>query len=149
MSNYLEIISPERQFAADMGGLNLVPYMRTFAAKDVKITTMTRVRALSREGNKIKAALWSPYSMADCGERLVDQVIVENATSPLADLYFALKESSVNRGEIDYPVLIAGQPQTIRTNPQGKFQLLRIGDAVASRNIHAAVYEALRLAKDF
>ena len=145
----LEIISPERQFAADMGGLNLVPYMRTFAAKDVKITTMTRVRALSREGNKIKAALWSPYSIADCGERLVDQVIVENATSPLADLYFALKESSVNRGEIDYPVLIAGQPQTIRTNPQGKFQLLRIGDAVASRNIHAAVYEALRLAKDF
>jgi hypothetical protein len=27
----------------------------------------------------------------------------------------------------------------------GGFQLFRIGDAVASRNIHAAVYDALRL----
>jgi hypothetical protein len=27
--------------------------------------------------------------------------------------------------------------------------LFRIGDAVASRNIHAAIYDALRLAKDF
>jgi hypothetical protein len=30
----------------------------------------------------------------------------------------------------------------------GAFQLFRIGDAVASRNIHAAIYDALRLCKD-
>ena len=144
----LELISPERMFAADMGGLNLVPYMRTFAAKGVKITTMTRVKSLKRDGNKIKATLWSPYSMAECGERIVDQVVVENATSPLADLYFALKEQSSNRGEVDYPALIAGRPQAIRTNPEGRFQLFRIGDAIASRNIHASIYDALRLVKD-
>jgi hypothetical protein len=28
------------------------------------------------------------------------------------------------------------------------FQLFRIGDAVASRNIHAAIFDALRLVKD-
>jgi hypothetical protein len=33
-------------------------------------------------------------------------------------------------------------------NPAGGYALYRIGDAVASRNIHAAVYDALRLAKD-
>ena len=33
-------------------------------------------------------------------------------------------------------------------NPDGAFLLARIGDAVASRNIHAAIYEALRLTKD-
>ncbi|MBL8893090.1 MAG: FAD-dependent oxidoreductase [Rhizobiales bacterium] len=145
----LELISPERFFAPEMGGLNLVPYMQNFVSKGVKITTMTRVRALKRQGNKIKAVLWSVYTEKDAGERLVDQVVVENATSPLADLYFDLKEESVNRGEVDYPALIAGQPQTIRTNPDGKFQLFRIGDAVASRNIHAAIYDALRLCKDF
>ncbi|MCB1377030.1 MAG: NAD(P)/FAD-dependent oxidoreductase [Alphaproteobacteria bacterium] len=144
----LEIISPERMFAADMGGLNLVPYMRKLTERRVTITTMTRVRALAREGNKIKATLFSPYTMADCGERIVDQVVVENATSPLADLYFALKERSVNRGEVDYPALVAGRPQEIRTNPEGRFQLFRIGDAIASRNIHAAIYDALRLMKD-
>jgi NADPH-dependent 2,4-dienoyl-CoA reductase/sulfur reductase-like enzyme len=145
----LELVSPERFFAPEMGGLNLVPYMQNFVAKGVKITTMTRVRALKRQGNKIKAVLWSVHTEKDAGERLVDQVVVENATSPLADLYFDLKEESVNRGEVDYPALIAGRPQAIRTNPDGRFQLFRIGDAVASRNIHAAIYDALRLCKDF
>jgi 2,4-dienoyl-CoA reductase-like NADH-dependent reductase (Old Yellow Enzyme family)/thioredoxin reductase len=145
----LELVSPERFFAPEMGGLNLVPYMQNFVSKGVKITTMTRVRALKRQGNKIKAVLWSVYTEKDAGERIVDQVVVENATSPLADLYFDLKEESVNRGEVDYPALIAGRAQTIRTNTDGKFQLFRIGDAVASRNIHAAIYDALRLCKDF
>ena len=31
-------------------------------------------------------------------------------------------------------------------NPDGDFHLLRIGDAVASRNIHAAVYDGIRFA---
>jgi len=144
----LEIVSPERFFAAEMGGLNLVPYMRNFTTRGVRITTMTRVRALSRHGNKIKAVLFSPYTNANCGERLVDQVVVENGTSPLDDLYFALKDHAVNHGEVDHGAMIDGRRQAIARNPAGRFQLFRVGDAVASRNIHAAIYEALRLAKD-
>ena len=143
----LELVSPERYFAPEMGGLNLVPYMKIFEARKVKITTMTRVRALRRVGNKIAATLWSPYAEADTGERLVDQVIVENATLPLADLYFELKPKSANLGRVDYDALLAGQPQ-----PDGVgagVRLYRIGDAVASRNIHAAIYDAVRLCKDF
>ena len=128
-----------------MGGLNLVPYMKTFTDRQVRITTMTRLRSLKRQGNKIQAVLWSPYTETDSATRLVDQVVVENATAPLADLYFDLKEESVNRGEVDYEAFVEGQPQTKRNNPSGKFQLFRIGDAVASRNIHAAIYDALRL----
>ena len=144
----LEILSPERFFAPEMGGLNLVPYMKTFTSRNVPITTMTRIRALARDGNRIKTTLWSPYTMADCGTRTVDQVVVENGTAPLADLYFALKDRSQNRGEVDYPALIEGRPQSILTNPDGRFQLFRIGDAVASRNIHAAIYDALRLLRN-
>jgi hypothetical protein len=33
-------------------------------------------------------------------------------------------------------------------NPAGAYRLFRIGDAVAGRNVHAAVYDALRLCKD-
>lgn len=141
----LEIVSPERFFAPEMGGLNLVPYMKAFTAKQVRITTMTRLRALKRRGNKIEAVLWSPYTEADSATRLVDQVVVENATAPLADIYFDLKEDSANRGEVDYEALVSGREQARRTNPAGGFQLFRIGDAVASRNIHAAIYDALRL----
>ena len=63
----LELVSPERFFAPEMGGLNLVPYMQNFVSKGVKITTMTRVRALKRQGNKIKAVLWSVYTEKDAG----------------------------------------------------------------------------------
>ncbi|HYN00383.1 MAG TPA: FAD/NAD(P)-binding oxidoreductase, partial [Aestuariivirgaceae bacterium] len=144
----LELISPERFFAPEMGGLNLVPYMKIFEACKVKITTMTRVRALRREGNKIAAILWSPYAEHDTGERLVDQVIVENATLPLADVYFELKPRSANLGRVDYDALLAGKPQP-DAGAANAFRLYRIGDAVASRNIHAAIYDALRLCKDF
>jgi hypothetical protein len=44
--------------------------------------------------------------------------------------------------------LIAGQPQNSAANPEGRYQLFRIGDAVAARNTHAAIYDALRLVKD-
>ena len=37
----------------------------------------------------------------------------------------------------------------IDANPDGRYQLFRVGDAVASRNIHAAIYDSLRLCKDF
>jgi hypothetical protein len=145
----LEIVSPERFFAPDMGGLNLVPYMKIMTKRSVRITTMTRIRALERHGNRIKAVLWSPYTQADCGERIADQVVVENGTLPLADLYFELKPASKNLGEVDYDALVAGRAQEVVRNGDGKFRLYRIGDAVASRNIHAAIYDGLRYAKDF
>ena len=145
----LEIVSPERFFAPETGGLNLVPYMKIFEARRVRITTMRRVRALRRRGNRILAILSSPYAEADVDERLVDQVVVENATLPLAELYFALKGKSSNVGAVDYDALLRGRPQRAVRNARGKFRLYRVGDAVAARNIHAAIYDSLRLCKDF
>ena len=54
-----------------------------------------------------------------------------------------MKAQSRNRGEIDYDALINLRPQAIAANPGGRFQLFRVGDAVASRNIHAALYDSL------
>ena len=82
-------------------------------------------------------------------ERQVDQVVVNHGTRPLDELYFALKPLSRNRGEVDYEALSTGQPQTLAPNTAAAFKLFRIGDAVAARNTHAAIYDALRLVKDF
>ncbi|RTZ81347.1 MAG: NADH-dependent oxidase, partial [SAR324 cluster bacterium] len=38
--------------------------------------------------------------------------------------------------------------QNLVNNPEGNFQLFRVGDAVASRNVHSAIYDSLRLCKD-
>ncbi len=143
----LEIVSPERFFAPEMGGLNHVSYAAAFQRHDVAITINRRLLGVRRQGNKLAAIIGSDYGDRR-DERHVDQVVVEHGTLPLDDLYFALKEESVNRGEVDYPALIAGRPQGIATNPDGRFALFRIGDAVSSRNVHAAIYDALRLCKD-
>ncbi len=81
-------------------------------------------------------------------EHSVDQVVIEHGTLPLNELYFEMKENAINWGAVDYDALIVGQPQTLASNEQGAYRLYRIGDAVSSRNIHAAIYDALRLCKD-
>jgi 2,4-dienoyl-CoA reductase-like NADH-dependent reductase (Old Yellow Enzyme family)/thioredoxin reductase len=140
----LEVVTPERFFAPDIGGLNHVPYAECFHAHGVRITINTRLLAVRRQGNRLAAVLGGDYG-ARTETRIVDQVVVEHGTLPLDDLYFALKPGSRNRGEVDYGALIAGRPQEIVRNPDGAYQLFRIGDAVSSRNIHAAIYDALRL----
>tara|TARA_B100000795_G_C22546603_1_gene340845 strand:- start:33 stop:245 length:213 start_codon:yes stop_codon:yes gene_type:complete len=44
--------------------------------------------------------------------------------------------------------LISGKSQNIICNPGGNFKLFRLGDAVAHRNIHSAIYDSLSLCKD-
>jgi hypothetical protein len=41
--------------------------------------------------------------------------------------------------------LLRLRPQSDRLDPDGRFELYRVGDAVASRNIHAAILDSLRL----
>ncbi|SDU38593.1 NADH:flavin oxidoreductase [Stappia sp. ES.058] len=145
----VEVVTPERFFAPEMGGLNHVPYARLFQERDVRITINTRLSGIAREGNELVATLGSDYS-PQTHLRRVDQVVVEHGTLPLDELYLDLKPASRNLGAIDWSRVIAarGDPPFPDRNPDGEFVLARIGDAVASRNIHAAIYEALRLTKD-
>ncbi len=141
----LELLSPERFFAPEMGGLNHVPYMRAFHEKGVTITINTRLRSVRRDGNQLVATLSSDFADGWQSERRVDQVVVEHGTLPLDDLYSSLKPLSRNNGAVDYERLVEGGAIFPEVNGDGAFVLYRIGDAVAARNIHAAIYDAVRL----
>lgn len=143
----VEIVTPDRAFAPDVMAMNLVPYMRSLQTRDTIFTVTWRLRSVARDGNLLRATLGSDYGNAT-RDRIVDQVVVNHGTRPLDDLYFDLRPLSSNGGAVDYQALTTGRPQTIRTNPHGTFRLFRIGDAVAARNTHAAIYDALRLVKD-
>ena len=145
----LTFATPESALAPDIGGTNQPPYFAAFAERGVEIVLNTRLVGLRRAAgeSQITATLQNEYGGAPT-PRVFDRVVVEGGTLPAADEYFALREESTNGGEVDYEALLAGRAQSIRSNPSGRFQLFRIGDAVASRNIHAAIYDALRLAKD-
>ena len=142
-----EIMTPDRSFAPEVMGMNLVPYMRSLQQLDTTFTVTYRLKAVEKQGDQLLATIGTDYSDLT-KTRLVDQVVVNHGTRPLDELYFELKPLASNEGAVEYMDLIVGKPQTVVSNPEGRFQLFRIGDAVASRNTHAAIYDALRLVKD-
>jgi N-methyl-L-proline demethylase len=140
----LEIVTPERTVGIDVGGMNLVPYARVFNETDTRITLNQRVRTVRSDGDRLIVEVGSDHSPAR-HTRTVDAVVVDHGVLANDELYHALVKGSSNEGEVDYAALVAGRPQPVRADG---YQLFRIGDAVAGRNIHAAIYDALRLCKD-
>ncbi len=143
----VEVMTPDRVFAPDIMGMNLVPYMRELQHRDVTFTVTRRLLGVERDGNRLIASIGTDYS--DLVTRAeYDQVVVNYGTLPMDDLYFDLKPTSRNGGALDHDAFIDGRAQEVTRNPEGTFQLFRIGDAVSARNTHAAIYDALRLMKD-
>ncbi|PXW80301.1 2,4-dienoyl-CoA reductase-like NADH-dependent reductase (Old Yellow Enzyme family) [Ruegeria sp. P4] len=143
----VEVMTPDRTFAPEIMAMNLVPYMRSLQDKDVTFTVTRRLLGVAKKGNELVATIGTDYSDFT-HDQTYDQVVVNYGTLPNDDLYQELRPASVNHGEVDHEALIAGQSQTVSRNPDGAFQLFRIGDAVSARNTHAAIYDALRLMKD-
>jgi N-methyl-L-proline demethylase len=143
----LEVVTPERMLAPDLGATSYPAYFRALALADATISINLRLERLERRGNKVAGIFFDEYGKRRI-EKEADQVVVEHGSTPVDELYFELKAGSLNLGEIDHGALLADRPQTIVRNPAGRYRLFRIGDAVSSRNIHAAVYDAIRLMKD-
>ena len=141
----VEIMTRDRSFAPEVMGMNLVPYMRALQDKKATFTVTRTLRAITQAGNLLRATIGTDYS--DHTEtRDFDQIVVNQGTLPLDDLYFGLKPLSRNLGDIEQSALVSGSGALFPVrNPGAAFELYRIGDAVSSRNIHAAIYDALRM----
>ncbi len=77
------------------------------------------------------------------GNQALDAVVAEMGTDPVTELV----HQSINLGAVDFGDLLARRPQHVVRNEDGSFQLFRIGDAVASRDVHAAMLDAARLCR--
>ena len=142
---HIEVMTRDRSFAPEIMGMNLVPYMRALQDKDAVFTVGRTLRTVAREGNHLRAVIGTDYSRHE-ETRAFDQVVVNQGTLPLDDLYFQLKPHSQNLGEVDQIALVSGEGDLFPTrNSDAGFHLYRIGDAVSSRNIHAAIFDALRI----
>lgn len=100
-----------------------------------------RLMEVRRNGNRLAAVLMNELTH-ETETADVDQVVVEMGSIPDDELFHSLRGASGNNGITDLHALRDLQPQK-RSAPG--YELHRIGDALASRNVHAAIYDALRL----
>ena len=140
----VELVTPDRMAGEEIGGTNFPVHLRELYTLDVIVTPNLTLTEVYAEGNQKIAVLRNDYTLQE-EERVVDQIVVEYGTLPNEALYLALRDESANRGALDPRALIGGVPQPAPGN--GSFALYRIGDAVAGRNIHAAIYDAARLCR--
>ena len=141
-------VVPDRMPAVELGATNSAQFMKALYERGVLFVPDLALKGVRREGNGLVATFRNLYTERT-EERATAHLVVEHGTLPAAEVYHELKEASKNHGQTDIEALLAGRPQAKVHNPDGRFQLFRVGDAVTSRNIHAAIYDSLRLCKDF
>jgi 2,4-dienoyl-CoA reductase-like NADH-dependent reductase (Old Yellow Enzyme family)/thioredoxin reductase len=146
----VEIVTPDVKVADDVGGTTFPVFYRRMYAQGVVMTPNYWLDSVHREGDKLIAVLRNEYT-EELEEREVDQVVIENGIVPNDALYWELKERSANLGETDIETLFAAKPQPSLSKrlDAGQFLLFRVGDCISMHNIHGAIYDALRLCKDF
>ncbi|MDH4573782.1 dimethylglycine demethylation protein DgcA [Salinicola acroporae] len=143
----VEIVTDDTKPGVAIGGTTFPTYYRSLYQQSVVMTGDLGLHKVYREGDKLVALFENEYT-GEHEERVVDQVVIENGVRPDESLYYALKSRSRNHGQIDVEALYAIAPQPTLAE-SGEFALFRIGDCVAQRNTHAAIYDALRLCMHF
>lgn len=146
----VEIVTPDVKVADDVGGTTFPIFYRRMFSLGIIPTPNFWLDRVYAEGNKKIAVLRNEYT-EELEERAVDQVVIENGITPNTELYWQLKDGAINRGQTDIEALYAASPQPTlqETTGNGRYLLFRVGDCVSMHNIHAAIYDSLRLCKDF
>ncbi|MDQ8704085.1 FAD-dependent oxidoreductase [Streptomyces sp. LHD-70] len=142
----VELVTPERTLSPDVGSLTASGYINSLAENGVTTTVTRRLHSVTRTPRGLEAEFGvDGFDFRE--RRTFDAVVAEMGTDPVQELYDELLGSSTNSGAVDLNALLAREPQTLVRNVHGTFQLFRIGDAVASRNVHAAMLDAARLCR--
>jgi hypothetical protein len=136
------LVTIDGELAMELTYAERAIWKRRIYELDIDMTLDHRLARIAKTGNRLTATFVNETT-GTAIERTADQVVVEHGTVPLDGLYHELRGQAANDGVTDLDALIANKPQP-RAAAAG-FELHRIGDAVASRNIQAAVYDALRL----
>ena len=140
-------ITPDRATAQDLGPTNSAVALRDLARQGVTFHCLQDIAAIRQQGNRKEITLRHVLT-GDTTTRLVDHVVIEQGTLPIDALYHDLKPQARNLGQVDQDALLEGRAPLIPLQDGGSYLLARLGDAIAGRNIHAALYDALRLCKD-
>lgn len=141
----VEVTTPERMIGHGSGKIEAPIYLKTLYERGVAMTPDHHLVRAERYNGRVRAVLANTLTGAE-QDRVVDHVVVERGTLPNDGLWRDLSAMARNQGITDLDALAAARPQPDQDGTG--FTLYRIGDAVACRDIHAAIYDGLRLCKD-
>jgi 2,4-dienoyl-CoA reductase-like NADH-dependent reductase (Old Yellow Enzyme family)/thioredoxin reductase len=143
----VEVVTPERYVGIEVGNNDMPIHSDHLYRKGVTFTTDQNLESVVSQGNAIRVVLSNVFTDTK-SEREVAVVVIEDGVIPRDELYREMRPISSNLGQTDPTRLLDNRPQDQVLNPDGRFQLFLVGDAVASRNIHAALFDSLRIMKD-
>ena len=139
-------VTPDRQPGRALGGQNYPVYLRNLHNQGAAIMTDRALTGLHTVQGRLRASLRHAFARSH-EEVAADAVIVDLGTESLDELFHELAAGASNFGEYDHEALIALRSQPRDANPEGRYQLFRVGDALSARDIHAAILDANRLCR--
>lgn len=138
------LITPDIMLGQDVSGKERAIYLKHFYEFGIDIICDHRLLRVKSNNKRLNATFVNEYT-GKLLERETGIVVVEHGTIPNTELYDELKCLSSNSGVMNIDAFISGKRQSKNNNLKNKFELYCIGDAVTSRNIHMAIYDAFRL----
>ena len=128
---------------AELGYAERASHRKALYEHNIKLETDLMLLKINKQGNRLTAILRNDLT-DETVEHTTDQIIVERGTRPVDELFIELKKASTNQGVTDIDALLNLKTQPVNSN--GSYAVFCIGDAIASRSLHAALLDAFRLA---
>lgn len=141
---HVHVVTIDDSLAQEVEYSSRAIYRKQFKQLGITVTVDHHLIKVERDTSNTLKATFKHELTNELLQLPATQIVVERGTAPLDEVFHALKDLSSNAGVTDLPALIEGRPQRGDAQATG-FELHRIGDAVASRNVHASIYEAFRL----
>ncbi len=138
-------VTPDMSAGVETSGIERPLAMKALYGHGVTLVADRLLAGVRQIDNRLEVTLENVFT----GERetlRTGRLVIEHGTLPAEELYDSLRGGSANGGAFDMRALVAGEPLPELESAEG-YALFRIGDAVSSRDIHAAILEAFRLCR--
>ncbi|WP_299828736.1 NADH:flavin oxidoreductase [uncultured Roseobacter sp.] len=143
-SAQLVFATPDTRPLTELGPTTQSVALKNLYEREVSFIPNTEVQRIERDGNRKAVTLLNTLTGATW-RQVFDHVVFETGCKPMDDLYFDLVGQSSNAGQLDLRKFARGIVEFPSAHSDSGFALVRLGDAVASRNLHAALFDANRL----
>lgn len=137
-------VTPDEMPLAEMGVTTRAVAMRRLLEGGVEFLPNSEITRVAAAGNRRTVTIANTLTGVRT-EKTADLVLTEYGTIPLDEVFQDLRGASSNDG-LTGMARVSEDRVDFRDVRGGSFRLARIGDAVASRDMHAALLEARRIA---